>query len=303
MRDNRFYFPLGADYWYKMNHFRGFRGLNSFLKKTSIPYIADNEEVLKVVDEAVIISKNVEKIKEISKFMEESKLAMTASEEVKDTSEEEMEETRVEIFEDRGEEEEPKMDINAEARKISVDMGIKVGMCASNLNFSKDSIDGWKTARNFLLGAFFAFNISKTVVIQPELYYAVKGSAFSHTYGGESFKQRVKLDYIEVPLLVKINIPPEGGPALLAGFYGALNIGARAITQYSGENRKESIKGEIQQDDYGFVIGTNIDFRMGTRKLILDLRYSTSLANIRKSMFTNYKVRNTVFYFMMGLEF
>ncbi len=318
MRDNRFYFPMGVDVWLKMNQHRI---LASFLAGISIPDISETSEVSKVVDEKVIISQNVEKIKEIRKFMEKSKLALAVSEEKKGTVtvavEERMEETEeeifepedeifeseAEIFEESLEEEDLRKDIDVERRKISVDMGVKVGLCASNLNFSQDTIKGWKTTGNFLLGTFFTFNISKKVVIQPEVYYAVKGAAFSNTYGGESFKQKVKLNYIEVPLLVKVNLPVKGVSALFAGFYGALNIGSTAITRYAGETRKESIRGEIQGGDFGLVGGTSIDFRMGTRKLILDLRYSTSLQNIRKSVFTNYKVKNSVFYCIIGYTF
>jgi len=311
MRDNRFYFPMGVDVWLKMNQHRI---LASFLAGISIPDITDSSEVSKVIDEKVIISQDVEKIKEIHKFMEESKLALAVSEEKKGTVtvavEERMEETEDEIFEPEDEMFEESLEeedlgkyIDVERRKISVDMGVKVGMCVSNLNFSEDTIKGWKTAGNFLFGAFFTFNISKKIVIQPEVYYAVKGAVFSDTFGGESFKQKVKLNYIEVPLLVKVKLPVKGVPVLFGGFYGALNISARAITRYAGETRKESIKGGIVGGDSGLIAGTSIDFRIGNRKLILDLRYSTSLKNIKKSVFTNYKVKNNVFYFIIGYTF
>ncbi len=106
-------------------------------------------------------------------------------------------------------------------------MGAKAGV---NIN----KIDGlaYKDAfnYNFQAGVFAQFNITKKIGIQPEVNFVQTQSEFSNDpntitddlFGGGT-QHKAKLDYLEVPLLMNINIGPTQKVKLQLGpAYGGL---------------------------------------------------------------------------------
>ncbi|MEP6947858.1 MAG: porin family protein [Ginsengibacter sp.] len=69
---------------------------------------------------------------------------------------------------------------------------------------------------NYLLGGFMQFNFSKTFGFQPEVNFVQSSSEFTNDASGvydDLFigggQRKAKLDYLEVPLLLNINIGPS----------------------------------------------------------------------------------------------
>lgn len=63
----------------------------------------------------------------------------------------------------------------------------------------------------FMGGLFLGIMVGRAVEVEPEVLYAMKGSSFTDT------DTTIALDYVEVPILVKVHLQPEGGMYLLAG--------------------------------------------------------------------------------------
>src|SRR5450432_683374 len=66
---------------------------------------------------------------------------------------------------------------------------------------------------NYLLGGFMQFNFSKTFGFQPEVNFVQSSSEFTNDPSGVyddifigGSQRKAKLDYLEVPLLLNINI-------------------------------------------------------------------------------------------------
>jgi tetratricopeptide (TPR) repeat protein len=185
-------------------------------------------------------------------------------------------------------------------------LGLKIGLNHNRLVFGSGLTSGWQGGNGLRLGASLSLDIVKHVALQPEVYYGVKGAVFRDSFGGEPFRQRVELHYIEIPLLLRVEGPPRWLPALLAGLYGAFNVGSRAVTHYAGRMTEEAIGAELRSLDFGLVVGLSADFRLGpgNRQVTLDLRYSLGLADIKnESDLSGYSITHRTWSFMLGYGF
>ena len=128
-------------------------------------------------------------------------------------------------------------------------------------------------------GLFIATDIFPRLSIQPELFYAQRGSYHSLS-SPEKIEIEIKLDYIEVPILVKYTIIPLGeksGLNLFMGPYIAFNI--------SSEKREKTLNGETNREltntkslDYGLVLGMSAEFGLFDGRFIIDIRSNIGMA-------------------------
>jgi hypothetical protein len=106
-------------------------------------------------------------------------------------------------------------------------LGVKAGV-----NINKISGQSYKDGfnYNFQGGAFAQFNFSKTFGIQPEISFVQTQAEFTNDtntiyddlFGGGSQK-KAKLNYLEIPVLLNINVGPSKRVKLQFGpSYGAL---------------------------------------------------------------------------------
>ena len=93
------------------------------------------------------------------------------------------------------------------------------------------------TSTGISVGGFVEYPVTPMVSLLGEISYTMKGGKNTCTYeytepgmlaNGVTFDETYKLNYIEVPMLLKINIPMSGNmmPYLLVGPGVAFNIGA-----------------------------------------------------------------------------
>ncbi|MCK5058169.1 MAG: PorT family protein [Candidatus Aminicenantes bacterium] len=205
---------------------------------------------------------------------------------------------------------------------LAVDFGIKGGVNFAKLKLEYFDIDGEfedevipvTNLRAFQIGAFFTFKVSKNISIQPEIYYVKKGTKASQSESTQWYSYNMesiwKLHYIEIPVLLKINIPTKGKfkPGFLIGPYVAHNIKAKMWAKTTHEFQGEKFVDEGEEDilyimeslDYGLIIGSGMDIKIGSGKLVFDIRYCHGLANIFKYLGV---VRNKTFVFMVGFGF
>jgi hypothetical protein len=150
---------------------------------------------------------------------------------------------------------------------------------------------------SFAIGGFYAREVSEIFVLQPEIYYSVKGG-IENDEDGES---TLKLSYIDIPVLLKFNLPIKDrnwAPNLYAGPYLAFLMGA----DVDGNDVKDFFK----STDFGLVVGAGIDFRLGEGKnlLNLDFRYSMGMTKIY-DLGDEFEVEayNNGFQFLLGYGF
>lgn len=183
--------------------------------------------------------------------------------------------------------------------------GVKAGVNMANLSFSEDTGTDWNSSIGIRLGVFHSFRLGRKLELQPEIYYSIKGAKSTGTFLGEEVSAKVELGYVEVPLLLKFRVftGRKAGVFIFTGGYGAFNTAAKTVTSFSGDSETEDIKEEIREMDYGLVIGGELEYGLGNAKLILDIRYSVGLANIKKIGFNPYEIKNRAVSFSLGYRF
>lgn len=187
------------------------------------------------------------------------------------------------------------LNINLNAGEV----GIKAGAGISKIN-DVDKVTGvsYKYLLGFRGGLFFGMEIVKGFMIEPEVYYVQKG--LKMTAGGD--KEKVKLDYIEVPVLLKVELAARGfAPAIMVGPYAAFKIRAKDI--FNGDD--QDVKDAIENIDWGLVGGIELGFNVGkSLRFLLDFRYNHGLSKVYKvdPSLTN-RGKNRSFVAMIGIGF
>jgi hypothetical protein len=188
--------------------------------------------------------------------------------------------------------------------------GLKAGLNMANLH-GTDADDlnlGWKTG--FAAGAFANIAFTPVISLQPEALYVMDGASMSVLVVDVDFK----VDYIQIPVLVKFDIPVAGTivPALYAGPYIGFLMGAEIEASYEDESESVDVKDYTKSMDYGLTFGAAIDFNLAAAKLFFEGRYNYGLTTIDDSWgedvfgepgLGELDIKNHSIMFMVGVAF
>jgi hypothetical protein len=170
--------------------------------------------------------------------------------------------------------------------QVEVNSGIKAGV-----NFASF---GGEDADRFFQGADEQFRTGVTIggfvrvdpagpfALQTELLYTQKGAKLEETVFGETTTTIYKIDYIEVPLLAKVQIPVTG--PLTPNFFAGPAVGVPVRENVEIESTSGSDSGSIddliEPTDIGVHLGGGVNIAAGTVEVTLDIRYQFGLTNI-----------------------
>jgi len=193
--------------------------------------------------------------------------------------------------------------------------GVKVGLNMSSIN--DDDIDiivgtgfDTKTRMGFTGGGFAEYSFIPEFSMEAEVLLSMKGSKMENEAGDE---YELKLTYIEIPILVKLNFPMEG--KLSPNFYAgpALGFLLSAKGPYPNEEDEEvieedvDIKDYMNTIDYGVVMGVGFEYQMDNGSILFDLRYNLGLSKIGDGepldLQTDPDWKNNSISFMVGYSF
>ena len=149
-------------------------------------------------------------------------------------------------------------------------------------------------------GLFMSYAPISWFSIQPELLYSQKGVKLEW-FGAEAV---AKLDYIEIPVLAKLNIPIGAvKPNIFVGPAFAFNIVARGTVDVGGttvvSGSLKDAGADIEAFDFGLVFGGGVDFEVGSVLVTLDGRYTLGLTEVVKDV----DIKNGVASIMAGIGF
>ena len=196
----------------------------------------------------------------------------------------------------------------ASAQKISG--GFKAGInLASWYGDDVEEMTGGDLKRKlgFCGGGFIAFGFGKVVVIQPEVLYSQKGARQREEFLDEVIKVWYKVNYLEMPVCVKVMIPVRGKvmPSLFLGpYFGVMITDPRGEIEINGLTMEEDLEG-VKDIDFGLVIGGGVDIGLGKGKIVFDVRYSLGLTTIvEEELFDEHvDLKNNTFSFLLGYSF
>ncbi len=180
--------------------------------------------------------------------------------------------------------------------------GAKAGLNISNLSGSDAGNPDSKTG--FAGGVFFMYQFTNMFAIQPEAYYTMKGAKQKGNIQGYDYTATLSLDYIEIPILLKLLIPIQGSkinPAIFAGPSIAFNTTHKVKAEVAGQSSESDIQ-NIKSTDFGLVFGGGIGFPIGKNELGFDIRYILGLGTIDDSS-TSADVKNGVINFNVYFGF
>ena len=165
-------------------------------------------------------------------------------------------------------------------------IGVKGGVNFSNM-YTED-VDDNNVLTSFNAGLYASIPLTNSLALQPEFLYSRKGAELEYDNAFATGKAKFKLNYIEVPVLLKINIAENFN--IHAGPYFAYLINADVTneTDSGNFNFEESIDNDdFNKFDYGLSAGLGFDFD----SFGIGARYNYGLSTVGKErdfLGTNY---------------
>jgi hypothetical protein len=151
-------------------------------------------------------------------------------------------------------------------------------------------------------GIYFSFGLGP-LAIQPEILYARTGTSL--VVDGTGPEER--LDYIQVPLLLKLNVIPAGPirPFIYGGGYGAYLLKARGVWLVDGAVVGDPVDlGEnYAKYDYGVVGGLGLTFKLPGLAISVEGRYNLGLMNIIQDAPLGEAIKNRSLMALVGIGF
>jgi hypothetical protein len=175
--------------------------------------------------------------------------------------------------------------------KAGANMAKPTGADAANL------AETLKTKVGFVGGIFLAFNLSKSLTIQTEVLYTMKGASLEETDVDETIEGKLYGDYLEIPLLLKLKLGSGGiQPFLLAGAYAGFKLSEKLTVMGEEIPMEEAL---LKNNDYGAIFGGGLQLGHGFH---VDVRYSLGLATVAEGI-DNPDVKNGVWSATVGFAF
>jgi len=167
--------------------------------------------------------------------------------------------------------------LQAQVNKDIPRVGIKGGVNFSAL-YTKDSYDE-KMLTGFNIGLFSKVPITQHVAFQPELYFTTKGAEVTYNNTFVDGIGRFKLNYIELPVLLIINVTDNFN--IQAGPYASHLLSGK-VTNESNVNLF-NFEDNINADDFnrfdaGIAAGAGLDFG----SLGIGVRYNYGFTTVGK---------------------
>ncbi len=183
----------------------------------------------------------------------------------------------------------------------TLSFGPKIGYTTTTLK-GNDVPDGTDPLSGLVGGVFFKYaSESNIVAFQPEILYHQKGAVDMED--GDGIKLNV--DYLEVPLLLKFQIPVGETffPHIYAGPYGAFELDNNFTAQQTlfGITFTSNDNADVEDFDYGAIVGGGFDVQLESFYLGLDARYGIGMQKILNYDGERQDVKNRNFSLMLAL--
>lgn len=188
--------------------------------------------------------------------------------------------------------------------------GFRVGV-KGGINLAKHTEEFEHTEFNYRIGsiggAFISYDFNDLISLQSEVLYSMKGN--TRVFQGQLLAQgsisesRVitKLNYIEIPLLLFISFELNSNirPKILFGPIISFLQTATAEAEYGGSSYEINTKELWKSNDFGIILGSGLDYKVGENKIVLDIRYNLGLADLDNGIGGG-KITSNALSFLLG---
>jgi opacity protein-like surface antigen len=178
-------------------------------------------------------------------------------------------------------------------------IGGKLGVNLATWNADEEFTEGsdLKYISGPNLGLAFQIGVSDMLSIQPELLLLQKGMRMEESFAGFSYKVLVKINYLELPVLVKLSFPVGESMSLFVNAGPSIGYALNGKTIYieDGEKDVEDIDFDndgVNRTDVSMAFGGGASFNVSSVKLLLEARYLYGFSNLNNDEDENFSVLN-----------
>ena len=153
--------------------------------------------------------------------------------------------------------------------------GFKGGYNYSSFNGEVTKDNSLKGLSGFYVGALLELPLGDVISLQPEVIYSRQGAAWEQKNNLGSFKKDLRLDYLNIPVMAKVNL----GPLFLQGGvqFGFL-VSKPEVSRYITNVRVGTLLDKDSYNSFDFGVGAGLGFNLN-RRLFVEARYTHSLTN------------------------
>lgn len=167
----------------------------------------------------------------------------------------------------------------AEEKPSRLEKGVKLGLSMANLNGG--IVDGESKA-GFAAGGYAGYKIADPLLVQIEALFVMKGAVIDTGLG---LSESVRLNYLEIPLLVKASFPTRAvkKPSFYAsdpGLTPYVCFGPAFAIKMSGAYAINEDTAEVETVDVGITFGGGFDAGVGKGKITVDLRFNLGIMDV-----------------------
>ncbi|WP_125719164.1 porin family protein [Flavobacterium ustbae] len=166
--------------------------------------------------------------------------------------------------------------LHAQDNNVNTEFGVKGGYNMSNLIDSGDDVNDNNILSGFNAGFYATLPVSDFVAIQPELLFTTKGAKLEYNAGPFEGDAKFRLNYIELPLLVRVNITKNFN--VHAGGYASYLVSSKVTGDGSFEINEEIDRDDLNKFDAGIAAGVGVDFD----PISIGVRYNYGLTTVGK---------------------
>lgn len=152
--------------------------------------------------------------------------------------------------------------------------GVKGGLNLANLTGSDVNNAAIKTGID--VGAFLTYDISDIFAVEPELLFSMKGAKSDSASVTGSWK----VNYIEIPILLKAKLPTDG--KIKPCIYVGPGIGFLMSSKIS-DDIEIDMKDFTKSTDITLIAGAGVSYMMEKGALSFEARYEVGLSTIAKT--------------------
>jgi hypothetical protein len=170
--------------------------------------------------------------------------------------------------------------VSASEAIMPLKLGVKGGITSSTA--TGDAAAGADNRNGIVVGVFARLQLARGWSLQPELLYVQKGATGRFWNDIQTAETTLKANYIEIPVLLKYNLPVKGpaSPSVFAG--PALAFVQSSTTEFSATIFDFPVSADVENykersTDLGLVVGAGLDLTLSRTVLFFDFRYTLGL--------------------------
>src|SRR4030042_3142490 len=153
-----------------------------------------------------------------------------------------------------------------------------------------------KSRVGFTGGIFLAINFGSVLTIQPEILYTMKGA--NYTALDDAYTDKLYADYIEIPLLLKLQPPP---PVIQPFLFAGPSVGFK-LSEKLERDGVPLTDALLKNNDYGAIFGAGLNLG---RNFMIHVRHSLGLQKVYDTLHGTIEpdIKNGVWAATLGIAF